>query len=432
MRFWPFGRKNEGADEKPEAAADTKPAPVKPPKPVKPPPPVAAQPLPPQRQAPIESHDAGMVQRLLRVDIATHNGETEAAQILNGSRGTPHEARVVDVLLEKLGEITTGEPLRVQTALVLVDRGDRKRAEDLVAGSVSARGLFMAAELAEARADVPLALTRLERVLARDVDYPGARERHKRLRASLGLTANEAKRAGVTALVPQADAPYKLLREVARGGAGAVYEAEDPVLGRPVALKMLHDPAGQGDALLHEMRLTAELAGEGVIRVFDADAAEGWLAFEWAPRGSLREALRDGAPLILNVSRWLPRLAQALGRVHDRGVVHGDVKPANLLFLDDETPVLSDFGIATRAGAPLLGGSMGYVSPDRLKKTVARPWHDVYGFGRLCEEVAACRACTALDRERLLPIVRLCLGAEDTAPQTGRALAELVTSQLAT
>lgn len=420
MRFWPFGRNKDQTDAQPACA---------------PQPAAATRPAPLERDDPevaSPGRDSAAVKRLLRIDLGTHDGETEAAHILNGSRGTPHEARVVDVLLERLAAVATGEPIRVQTALVLVERGERKRAETLVAGSVSARGLFMAAELAEARAEIPLALTRLERVLARDVDYPGARERHKRLRESLGLVATEAKRAGVTALVPQADAPYKLLREVARGGAGAVYEAEDPVLRRPVALKMLHDPAGQGDALLHEMRITAELAGEGVIRVFDANADEGWLAFEWAPLGSLRELLRDGAPLILGVSHWLPRVARALARMHEQGVVHGDVKPANLLFLAVDTPVLSDFGIARRAGEPLIGGSLGYVSPDRLKKTLARPWHDVYGFGRLAEEVAACRACSESDRARLMHIVRSCLGAEDEAPQSGRALAELVSSQFAT
>lgn len=407
MRFWPFGKKSQ-----PEAA----------------PPPETAAPPPPKPAPPEEPE---LVKRLLRIDFSTPNGESEASHLLTQSRGTPYEARAVDVLLERLQTLPLGEAIRVQTALVLVDRGEPKRAEDLVVGASSARALFMAAELAEARNELPLALTRLERVLARDVDYPGARERHKRLRASLGLVSSDVKRAGTTALVPQADAPYKLLREVARGGAGAVYEASDPILARPVALKMLHDPAGQGEALLHEMRVTAELAGAGVIRVFDADAAEGWLAFEWAPYGSLREVLKDSAPVVQGVSRWLLRVAQALARVHRRGYVHGDVKPANLLFLDADTPVLSDFGIARRAGEALVGGSMGYLSPDRLRATLARPWHDVYGFGRLAEEVAASPACTSADRAVLGSIVRACLAEEAAAPKHGEALAALVAARFA-
>ena len=402
MRFWPFGKKTEPeADPKAPSPGD---APT------------------PRPDAAADVRESELVRRLLRIDFSTPNGEQEAGHLLVSSRGTTDEARVVDVLLERLQSPDLGEPLRVQTALVLVDRGERKRAEELVAHASSARALFMAAELAEARQDLPLALTRLERVLARDVDYPGARERHKRLRATLGLVATEPARAGVTALVPQADAPYKLLREVARGGAGAVYEATDPVLGRSVALKMLHDPTGHGDVLLAEMHVTAELAGRGVIRVFDADPAEGWLAFEWAPFGSLREALREGAPLVQNVSRWLPGVAEALARVHARGYVHGDVKPANLLFLDAETPVLSDFGIARRVGEPLVGGSMGFVSPDRLRATRARPWHDVYGFGRLAEEIASCRVCSAEDRIALGALVRECLADESTAPRTGAEL----------
>lgn len=419
MRFWPFGKKT-AQDAENEAEAE---------------PPVQQAPSNPA--APQESE---LVRRLLRIDFATPNGESEASHLLASSRGTSHEARVVDVLLERLQTLPLGEGIRVQTALVLVDRGERKRAEDLVAGATSARALFMAAELAELRGELPVALTRLERVLARDVDYPGAKERHKRLRASLGLVTTEAKRAGVTALVPQADAPYKLLREVARGGAGAVYEATDPVLARPVALKMLHDPIGQTDTLLYEMTVTAALSGAGVIRVLDADAAEGWLAFEWAPFGSLREILRDAAKpadagssaksVVQNVARWLPQVARALARVHARGYVHGDVKPANLLFLDAETPVLSDFGIAKRVGDTLVGGSMGYLSPDRLRATVARPWHDVYGFGRLAEEVAANRACPPPVRLVLESIVRDCLGEEAGAPSSGAELAELVAARL--
>lgn len=407
MRFWPFGKKSAPAPEpSPEAASPTEPPP-------------AAQPGEPE-----------LVQRLARIDFATAHAETEAAQILAGSRGTPHEARVVDLLLERMRTLSIGEPLRVQTALVLVDRGERARAEELVASASSARALFMAAELAEMRGELPLALTRLERVLAREVDYPGAKERHARLRVSLGLITTEAKRDGVTALVPQADAPYKLLREVARGGAGAVYEATDPVLGRAVALKMLHDPIGHGDTLLHEMSTTATLAGEGVIRVFDADAAEGWLAFEWAPFGSLRELLKRPERVLATVTRWLPRIAEALRRVHERGYVHGDIKPANVLFLDLETPVLSDFGIARRAGEVLIGGSMGYMSPDRLRATIARPWHDLYGFGRLTEELAASPACPAPLRARLEAIVRACLAEESEAPPNAEALLALLHAQL--
>lgn len=398
MRFWPFGKKT-----------DPEPTPSTP----------ADAPTP----KPAVSRESELIRRLQRIDFTTPNGELEAAHLLTSSRGTSDEARVVDILLERLALSSVGEPLRVQTALVLVDRGDRKRAEALIADSTSARALFMAAELAEARNELPLALTRLERVLARDVDYPGARERHKRLRGVLGLVATQTKQPGVTALVPQAEAPYKLLREVARGGSGAVYEAADPVLGRPVALKMLHDPAGHGETLLAEMRVTAELSGRGVIRVFDADPAEGWLAFEWAPRGSLREVLRDGAPALRNVARWLPEVAEALARVHARGWVHGDVKPANLLFLDDDTPVLSDFGIAQRIGAPLVGGSMGFVSPDRLRATLARPWHDIYGFGRLAEELAHDSACSPQDRSALTALARECLGEEAAAPRTGTELA---------
>ena len=79
---------------------------------------------------------------------------------------------------------------------------------------------------------------------------------------------------------------------MARGGAGAVYEAEDRELGRKVALKVYHHIERDRGQLAHEARVAAALAGPGVVRVLDADPAHGWLALEWAPLGAIRDHVR--------------------------------------------------------------------------------------------------------------------------------------------
>jgi len=227
-------------------------------------------------------------------------------------------------------------------------------------------------------------------VLARDIGAPGARERNARWAAALGRARPEARRLDEATIVAASatSGPFRLLREVARGGAGVVYEAEDKVLGRRVAFKVYHR-RGEARALLErEARLAAALAGPGVLRVFDADPGDGWLALEWVARGSARDALRSGNldPLAAIATGARP-LALALARVHAAGLVHGDVKPANVLLRRPDDPILGDFGSARAAGAPGEGGSPGYVSPERIAGRASDPRDDVYGYGRVLDDV---------------------------------------------
>ena len=100
---------------------------------------------------------------------------------------------------------------------------------------------------------MPTALACVERVLLRDLDHPGAKERHARFRAELGLAVPQRSvPAGATMVVREADAPFELLREIARGGAGAVYEAVDRELERRVALKVYHHPERDAEQLRHD------------------------------------------------------------------------------------------------------------------------------------------------------------------------------------
>ncbi len=327
------------------------------------------------------------IDRLLAPDTPLE----EALRVFAHLRTTPDEGRTIQAVLARSAYASVPEPLLVAAASALVDRGDGAGAERVLAGLSSSPALVLRADLlagdAGPGARLAEAVALVERVLLRDIDWPGARERHERWRRGLRLAEPARPRdPGATLVTSQPKAPFRLVRETGRGGSGVVYEAADAELGRPVALKVYHRPDRDRAQLLHEARVAIALAGEGIVRVFDVDPAHGWIAMEWAARGALRSLLRDRSPAAAPIEQWAVPLATTLARVHAAGWVHHDVKPANVLLRAIERPLLTDFGTARRIGEPSPPGSLGYVSPERLAGRASDPRDDVYAFGRVLEE----------------------------------------------
>jgi serine/threonine-protein kinase len=359
----------------------------------------------------------------------------EAIALLRRVRGTLRETEAVAAVLEAIAEHPVPDPIRVACADILATRGDEQGALRVLEATAraapvaSTAGLILAADLYAAVGQLPRALGAVERVLAREIDAPGALERHQRWRTALGATRAPAGRLDEATMVAPAarGGPFRVLREIARGGAGAVYEAEDEALGRRLAFKVYHTRSAERGHLEREGRLAAALAGPGVVRVFDADPTEGWIALEWIPRGSVRDVLRGGDPALLaSVARWARPLARAIARVHAHGYVHADIKPANVLLRSLNEPVLGDFGIARPRGAPSEGGSPGYVSPERLGGRPSDPRDDIYGYGRVLEDVLVrLDAAGAGAGDELAPwraLALRCLGPDDDRPEDGAAL----------
>lgn len=396
---------------------------------------------PQDRTAPAAGDD-DEIARLRRLGAADGPTVDEAIALLRRVRGTLRETDAVAAVLAALSERPAPDAVRVACADILATRGDDQGAlrllvgdgsSDRIAPVSSTPGLILAADLHAAQGQLPRALGAIERVLAREIDAPGALERHQRWRAALGAPRAPAGRLDEATLVaPTArGGPFRVLREVARGGAGAVYEAEDDLLGRKLAFKVYHARGSERAHLEREGRLASALAGPGVVRVYDADPTEGWVALEWVPRGSVRDVLRSGdAGLLVPISRWARPLARAIARVHARGYVHADVKPANVLLRQVHEPVLGDFGIARPMGAPSEGGSPGYVSPERLAGRASHPRDDVYGYGRVIEDVLvraeALGAGGALpESEDVTPwreLAMRCVGPDEGRPEDGAAL----------
>jgi len=352
------------------------------------------------------------LERLLSADTPLD----EALRLFAHLRTTPTEGRAVEWILERAAHAVIPEPLIVAAASALVDRGERAMAVQALARATSNEALMLRAELAAHAGDLAAALALAERVLLRDLDWPGARERHTRWRDGLGGGAFVPRADPSTTMMTGApEAPFRLLREVGRGGAGVVYEAEDGDLRRKVALKMYHRPDRDRAQLLHEAHVAVALAGPGVVRVFDANPEQGWLVMQWARLGALRSLLRDGnMPALRPLERWALPLAKALMRVHAAGWIHHDVKPANILLRAPGAPLLTDFGIARREGEPSPPGSLGYVSPERLAGRASHAGDDVYAFGRVIEDALD----VVIDDPRL-PLWRR-IAASCTGPDTER------------
>src|SRR5262249_50667070 len=172
---------------------------------------------------------------------------------------------------------------------------------------------------------------------------------------------------------------YQILERVGRGGMGVLYRGVDPVLDREVAIKlMLADFADDTEQLrprfYREAKAVAKLQHRNIVTVFEF-AEEGttpYIVMEFLRGTSLQSRLESAPPLTLDDKLDIvAQLCAGLGYAHEQGIVHRDVKPANIFLLADSTVKLLDFGIAklttsnlTRQGDVL--GSPSYMSPEQV------------------------------------------------------------------
>jgi serine/threonine-protein kinase len=198
---------------------------------------------------------------------------------------------------------------------------------------------------------------------------------------------------------------YEVGELLGRGGMGAVYRAQDTLLDRPVALKVL--PAFLGDSrraregLRKEAARAIELAHPALARIyhFGLHREQPFLVMEFIEGQTLADLLDARGPLSLERTRKILRpLAEALDYAHARKLVHRDVKPANILLRKgSEEPILIDFGIAgevrdqsTRSGHTAIGattGTLSYMSPEQVQGKPPHPGMDRYALAAVAYEM---------------------------------------------
>lgn len=189
---------------------------------------------------------------------------------------------------------------------------------------------------------------------------------------------------------------YNIMDELGHGGMAEVYVARDPVIERPVALKIIREQYSENprfnQRFRREANIIANLEHRAILPVYDfgEDESTGqlFLVMRLMPDVLNKRIARDGSLSLEEASRILNRLAAALLKAHNQGIIHRDIKPANILLDDDGTVFLADFGLAAPAAnievssaPPSYGGSPFYMAPEQWQDDSVGPYTDVYQLG---------------------------------------------------
>jgi pimeloyl-ACP methyl ester carboxylesterase len=194
---------------------------------------------------------------------------------------------------------------------------------------------------------------------------------------------------------------FRILGSVGQGGMGVVYRAHDTRLGRDVALKFVLNPGDADPELVSRLRreagALAALNHPSIVAIHDIDEVDGlpFLVLEWISGTPLHHVSFPSPLPLPEFERIAISVAEALGAAHDRGIVHRDVKPSNIMLAADGRVKVVDFGLAKNfrdiaTGAPQTAGAVGtfaYMSPEQAGSGEIGPPSDIFSFGVLAYEL---------------------------------------------
>jgi serine/threonine protein kinase len=191
---------------------------------------------------------------------------------------------------------------------------------------------------------------------------------------------------------------YEILEIIGTGAHGRVARAHDPMIGRLVAIKLFPKELAKGDArlrFLQEARVVGQLSHPSIITLHDMGIDEAtqtpYLVMEFLDGQPLDRILEKGSIPLTKACAWAAEVACALGVAHRKGVIHGDVKPANMLITDEGRVKLMDFGMARLAsrdtGATPLLGTPAYWCPEQIMGKPQDARSDLFSLGVVLYEM---------------------------------------------
>ena len=201
---------------------------------------------------------------------------------------------------------------------------------------------------------------------------------------------------------------YAVIERVGSGGMAEVYRARDELLGREVALKVLHERFSQDRSFVERFKREAQAAANlnhpNIVSLFDYGADDGayFIVMEFIDGKSLADVLQDEGPLMPERAAEIASdVAKALDRAHTGGLVHRDIKPSNIMITSSGQTKVTDFGIARALGSDgdqtmtqtgMVIGTAAYFSPEQAQGNPVDARSDVYALGVVLYEMLVGRA----------------------------------------
>jgi tRNA A-37 threonylcarbamoyl transferase component Bud32 len=196
------------------------------------------------------------------------------------------------------------------------------------------------------------------------------------------------------------DDRYSLVRALGDGGMARVYLAHDEILNRDVALKVLREQFADDEEFAkrfkREALSAAALSHPNIVSVYDRgqEAGTSYIVMEYVSGGTLKERISRGGPLDPKAATSIAlQIAEALQAAHERGVIHRDIKPHNVLLTSSSGAKVADFGIARAASAATISqrnmvlGTASYMSPEQAMGKAVTPKSDLYSLGVVLYEM---------------------------------------------